>query len=397
MSVRILFLSQLLPLPLDAGPKIRAYYVLRHLVEAGHHVSLVCFVRPTDRESDVDALRRLCGTVETVPMPRSRMKDLRDGLRSLASSLPFLILRDQIPAMFERLDSLASSQHFDAVHADQLWMATYAAACSDVPLKVLDQHNAVFRVPERLAEHQANPLSRTVVRREASKLRAFEQTILERFDRVVWVSDDDRRAVRGKNGQPRTPGEVIPIAVDPAAHPPLARPHPFRVTFLGGVHWPPNAEGVRWFADRIWSRVRQASSGAVFTVIGKGGAEHIAPAGCHGGIEITGYVSDPDRYLAETAVFVVPLLAGAGMRVKILDAWCRGLPVVSTSIGAEGIAVADGDDIAIADDEEAFAGQVVRILRDDAFARRLAENGRATVETRYDWRNVYRAWDEVYH
>jgi polysaccharide biosynthesis protein PslH len=397
VSVRILFLSQLLPLPLDAGPKIRAYYVLRHLVESGHDVSLVCFVRPTDRGSDAEALRRLCGTVETVPMPRSRLKNVHDGLRSLASSMPFLILRDQIPAMFERLNGLVEGRHFDAVHADQLWMATYAAACSTVPLKVLDQHNAVFRVPERLAEHQANPLLRAAMRREASKLERFEQGMLDRFDRVVWVNDDDRRAVRDRNGHPGACDEVIPIAVDPAAHPAIERVRPFRVTFLGGVHWPPNAEGVRWFLERVWPRVAQASPGAVFTVIGKGGEERFASAGRDGGIEIAGYVSDPNRYLAETAVFVVPLLAGAGMRVKILDAWCRGLPVVSTSIGAEGISVADGVDIAIADGEDAFAGQVVRILRDDAFARRLAENGRAAVEALYDWRKVYRAWDEVYH
>jgi len=383
-------------LPLDAGPKIRAYYVLRHLVEAGHEVTLACFVRPADRESDVIELRKICAAVETVPMPRSRVRDVGDGLRSLVSSMPFLILRDQVPAMFRRLSALVEERGFDAVHADQLWMATYGAGCAAVPLKVLDQHNAVFRVPERMAEHQANPLLRAVLRREASKLAGFEQATLDRFNRVVWVNDDDRRAVQRSNGAPGGADVVIPIAVDPQARPALERPRPFRVTFLGGVHWPPNAEGVRWFVDRVWPRVAEASPDAVFTVIGKGGAAHLPAAGRDARIDVTGYVPDPDRYLSETAVFVVPPLTGAGMRVKILDAWCSALPVVSTTIGAEGIAAVHRENLLMADTPREFADALIRVLTDGALAARLAEGGRSTVEACYDWRKVYRAWDAIY-
>jgi len=107
-------------------------------------------------------------------------------------------------------------------------------------------------------------------------------------------------------------------------------------------------------------------------------------------------VKDPQPYLEETAVFVVPLHAGGGMRVKILDAWCWGLPVVSTTIGAEGIEVRDGENILIADTVAELAGAVIRLLQEPGLAPRLAMEGRCTVEARYDWREVYRAWDEVY-
>jgi glycosyltransferase involved in cell wall biosynthesis len=111
---------------------------------------------------------------------------------------------------------------------------------------------------------------------------------------------------------------------------------------------------------------------------------------------VAGYVADLDRYLGETAAFVVPLQSGAGMRVKILDAWCRALPVVSTSIGAEGIRTSHGDNVLLCDSEAAFADDLIRVLRDPVLARRLADNGRATVEAEYDWRNTYLAWDAVY-
>jgi glycosyltransferase involved in cell wall biosynthesis len=121
------------------------------------------------------------------------------------------------------------------------------------------------------------------------------------------------------------------------------------------------------------------------------------PPGLEGaGVEVTGYVADLAPYLAETAAFIVPLHAGGGMRVKILDAWNWGLPVVSTTIGAEGISTRHGDNILIADTPETFAEGVLRVLRDEKLSRQLAHNGRRTIEEAYDWRFVYSAWDEVY-
>lgn len=390
--MRIIFLSQLLPLPLDAGPKVRAYYVLRRLAEAGHEVTLVCFERATDRASDLQALARFCRAVETVPLLRSRAKDLRDGVRSVFSDTPFLILRDRVPAMDARVQRVLASGSWDAVHADQLWMAPYAARVSNGLLKVLDQHNAVFRVPERLAVNQRNPVLKGLLRREAAKLARFEREMLGRFDRVVWVAAEDLAAFpRDDRAQRRD--AVIPIAVDPGAARPVERRRPFRVTFLGGIHWPPNAEAVRWFAERVWPRVAAAVPDCVFTVIGKGSPGRLRHAPR---IEITGYVADLAPYLEDTAAFVVPLLTGAGMRVKILDAWCWGLPVVSTSIGAEGVEGAHGENLLIGDEPEAFAAHVIRVLRDKSEAAEIARNGRATVEARYDWRTVYRAWDGVY-
>jgi glycosyltransferase involved in cell wall biosynthesis len=138
--------------------------------------------------------------------------------------------------------------------------------------------------------------------------------------------------------------------------------------------------------------VRAEIPDAVLTVIGKSPPRELEGEG----IEVTGYVTDLMPYLAETGAFIVPLHAGGGMRVKILDAWGWGLPVVSTTIGAEGIRAQDGNDILIADTAETFAEAVVRVLRDPALAQRLSENGRQTVLEAYDWRVIYSAWDEVY-
>jgi glycosyltransferase involved in cell wall biosynthesis len=393
--VRILFAAQLLPFPLDAGPKVRAYYVLRHLVEAGHHVHLLCFTRPSDSSQDIAELARWCASVETVPLERSRLRDLADGALSLASATPFLIRRDRRAEMRTRLRRLFASQAFDAFHADQLWMAPLADHCGRVGVRVLDQHNAVFKVPERLAAHHGNPAARWLLRGEAVKLERFERATVNAFDDVVWVSREDAAAVCGdapRHGR----HHVIPIAVDPHTNTPVRRSCPFRVTFLGGLHWPPNAEGVRWFVEHVWPRVATEAPHAVFTVIGKDAARAVR-ADSTARVDVRGYVADLRGLLAETAAFVVPLRTGAGMRVKILDAWCWGLPIVSTSVGAEGIDVVPGENILIADQSEEFADGLRRVLQDRALSGRIATNGRSTVEARYDWRRVYEAWGRIYH
>ncbi len=373
--MKILFLTQVLPYPLDAGPKVRAYHVLRYLVRR-HQVTLVSFVRPGDPPAALARLRELCGTVHTVPMVRSPRRDLFHLARSLAGSIPFLIARDWVPAMAQTLDRVVQAEGpFDAVHADQLWMAPYAlrVAGQARPLGsicvVLDQHNAVFLIPGRMAASEGNPLKRLLMALEARKLARYEAEVCARFDRVVWVTEDDRRAVQDQAARfglqqavAAADGGVIPICVDPEEEPPIPRgPAPRRVTFLGGLHYPPNAQGVLWFAREVFPQVLTQVPDAVLTVMGKQPPAALARLGLpSGSLELTGYVDDPRPYLADTAAFIVPLLAGGGMRVKILDAWSWGLPVVSTTVGAEGIQLQAGEQILIADKPTDFDHAVVR-------------------------------------
>ena len=398
--MRILFLSQVLPYPLDAGPKMRSYYVLRHLAQE-HKVTLLTFIRDTDRPQDIAHLSEFCQTVHPVPIHRSLYHDLKFFAQSWFSGQPFLIARDQHPAMNDKIRELMQSGTFDVVHADQLWMAQYALVAEQVPVSarpklILDQHNAVYLIPQRLADGESNPVKRLFLAREGRLLADFEVKVCERFDDVVWVTGEDRQAVAalaeaGPLAQHHS--TIIPICADPTVTQPVERaPNARRITFLGGLHWPPNAQGVIWFAENVFPQIRTEIPDALLTVIGKN-----PPAGLSGeGIELTGYVADPIPYLSETAVFIVPLHAGGGMRVKILDAWSWGLPIVSTTIGAEGIDIEPDADILIADSVPAFADAVVRIFRDPALARQLSLNGRQTVLDKYNWQKIYSAWDDVY-
>ncbi len=397
--MRILFLSQLIPWPLDAGPKVRSYYVLRHLAEAGHEVTLLAFSRESDTAESIDHLREFCAAVHTVPMRRSRARDAWHFGRSLLTGTPFLIARDSVAAMTRKAGELAAGGT-DAIHADQLWMAQYALSAAQAlpdqsPLLVLDQHNAMYLIPQRLAESAAGPVQRALLRREAALMRRYEADTCSRFNDVVWVTAEDRDAVELPDTPASPRSHVIPICVDPQDTPVINRvAQPHRVTFLGGLHWPPNAAGIVWFAREVWPSVRAACPDAVLTIIGKSPPKELDGRGK--GIEVTGYVDDPMPYLKETAVFIVPLHAGGGMRVKILDAWAWGLPVVSTTIGAEGIDCRHGDNLLIADTATDFVTAVQRVMADHPLANLLVLACRDSVGVCYDWKKIYSAWDAIY-
>lgn len=396
---RVLFLSQVLPHPLDSGPKIRAYHVLRRLARS-YEVTLVSFVRGDEPEASIEHLRGLCAALHLVTIRRRRGRDLRDLAKAFLTGESWLILRDRRAEMEDLLSKLESSR-FDALHCDQLWMAQYARAVPSLD-RVLDLHNATYLILDRMADAEWNPLRRILLRREARKVAELERELLRSgdFDQVFFVSREDRDALLG--GSHALAGvrtEVLPIAVDVEAIEPVpVLDSAHRVTFLGTMYWPPNADGARWFARRVWPAICERRPEARFTVIGKrppSDLQRIANAP-GSGVELSGYVKDLQPLLSETAVFVVPLLAGGGMRVKILDAWAWGLPVVSTSIGAEGLETGDGKAIRIADAPDELAACIVELLADRGAREALGAAGREQVRREYDVNRSYEAIDAAY-
>jgi len=413
---RILFLSQLLPFPLNTGPKVRSYYVLRHLTQK-HQVTLLAFSRPDDPPEAVQHLREFCDEVHLVMMHRSLGRNIFALIASLLASESFTIRRDHKSEMVQAVERLLKNGQYDAVHADQLWMAQYALRARGVAngIKlVLDEHNACFQVTRRLVARERNPLLRLLFNLEWRRLRAYEAQACASFDHVVTVTEEDRSILQGlihwsrentKQLEVNTTNPnfvTIPICIDTRSTTPVQPiPGTMDVLHLGTMFWLPNIEGVLWFASQVWPQVVAQIPQATFTIAGKNPPAEIRALskGQKGmpSIQVTGYVPDPQPYLERAGVFIVPLLSGGGMRVKIVDGWRWGLPIISTCIGAEGIEYRNGENILIADDPAEFAQAVVQVLSDPLLAQRLRVNGRCWVDDKYDWRSIYPAWDSIYN
>lgn len=401
---RVLFLTQLLPYPLNAGPKVRAYHMLRHL--AGQHdVTLVSFVRSDDTADAISHLGGICRAVHTVPMRRALWRNVRAGVKGLVTGLPMVIARDEIAEMQTLIRRLVTGEAFDAVHADQLSMAAYgllAAQAGKIPA-LLDEHNAVFLLTNRMAADEHNGLRRALIAREARAFTRYEARACRSYDAVLTVTPEDRQHLLSLYPPERRATmadkfTVVPISVDPdevqpTVHSPGSAP---TILHVGTMFWPPNVAGVIWFAREVLSLIHQHLPEARFVVVGKAPPPEVQALASDPRISVTGYVSDLEPYLAQADVFVVPLHAGGGMRVKILDAWLWGLPIVSTPIGAEGIELRDGESILLAGDASTFADSVTRLLCDGTLNRQLRTAGRSWAETTYSWRTVYERVDPVY-
>lgn len=394
--MRVLLLTQVLPYPPNSGPKVKTYYVLKYLA-AHHDVTLVSFVRDDDRPEYITHLQSLCRRVITVPIARAKADDLRFLGQSLLTGQPWMMLRDERPEMRTALAELARTEQFDVIHADQLNMGQYALPFTEAR-KVLDLHNALWMLYKRLSETTAptSPM-KYILMRDWRLLKEYEGAMCQRFDAVTAVSDEDRDLLVDAGADPDSI-TVIPIAIDTDEQAQIDRqpagPH---IVHIGTMYWPPNIDGINWFLDEVYPLVRQMVPDVRCTLIGaRPPASIVARGEADPSLTVTGYVDDPLPLLRASSMMMVPLLAGGGMRVKILNALSQGIPMVSTTVGCEGIRVTDGHDILVADTPPAFAEACARLLTDAALNQRITATGRHTAETLYDYRQACRPLDAIY-
>lgn len=406
---RILLLTQIVPYPPNAGPKVKTWNVLRYLCERGHDLTLVSFARPGD-EAYVPALKELCERVYTVPIYRSRLADLSYLLRSYATRLPFLIERDNLHPMQRLVDDLVCSSHFDFIHADQLTMLQFSlhhahGSPGGNPKIILDAHNAVWTILEQM-QRNGSWFLKPILGVEVRRLKRYEANSLSVVDHLLVTTEMDRERFESALEDSKAPANkriapitVIPIAVDTAELRPIQRkPGSKNIVTLGTLHYPPNADGIRWFLKEVFPRVRQSVPDARLTVIGKNPPADFLDLAVRypDAINVTGYVPDLIPYLEESSLMVVPVRAGGGMRVRILEALAYGMPVVTTMVGLEGIQAEPGKDVLVANTPADFADSVIRLLRDGALQHQLATNGRRLAENKYDWRVTLTGLDEIY-
>jgi glycosyltransferase involved in cell wall biosynthesis len=329
-------------------------------------------------------------------MGRGALRDAWYMGLSFLTGQPFMMLRDDRKAMRSLIDRLSAEEHFDVAHADQLNMAQYAERVSGA-FKVLDAHNALWLLYKRLWETMSPGPRKWLLGRDWRLLKAYEGRLVREFDAVLAVSHEDKAVLQEAAGQ-SVDITVIPIAIDTDEVAVVDRDvEPRHILHIGTMYWPPNIDGVLWFAHEVYPLIRQQRPDVCFDIVGARPPQEIAALnGDRTGINVTGYVADPTFYLQRAALMVVPLRAGGGMRVKILNAMAQGLPVVSTTLGAEGIGVADGENILIADTPADFAAAVLRLLENQALAARLGTAGRRLIEQTYDYRVACRPLEEVY-
>jgi polysaccharide biosynthesis protein PslH len=407
--MHILLLTQIVPYPPNSGPKVKTWNVLRYLSQRGHHVTLVSFVRP-EEEMYIPALKATCDAVHTVPIHRSRATDIGYMVRSYITGQPFLVERDNLVPMQKLVNELLSKADFDFIHADQLTMLQFSLrgvtrSRGAKPKVIFDAHNAVWTILERMQDN-ASWFLKPILGVEVRRVKHYEGKLLTSVDHVLAVTEVDRdglelafKDLKVSVNERVAPISVVPIAIDTQQLQPIQRrPGSKNILTLGTLHYPPNADGIRWFINKVFPLISQRVPDIELTIIGKNPpADFLDLAVRHpDAIKVTGYVPDLVPYLEESSLMVVPVRAGGGMRVRILEAFAYAMPVVTTTVGLEGIQAEPGKDVLVADSPADFADSVIRLLHDDALQIQLSRNGRRLAEIKYDWKVTLKGLDRVY-
>lgn len=395
--MRVLMLTQVVVYPADAGPKVKTLEVLRYLA-ARHDVFYCTFARSDQEVWDVGKLSEYCRRVVTIPMKRSKIRDARFLLESLLTGDSFLLRRDDRAAMKNMVRRLLREERIDVLHVDQLNMMRFVPPEWQGTV-ILDEHNAVWQVVERLRKGASNPISRWLLWREVRLMRKLEGEACRRAKVVLAVSENDRQALREVAGE-SVAIEVVPITVNAETFMQTwnaREPLPNQLFTIGTMFWPPNSEGVTWWLREGYMHLQSLCPDVIYDIVGARPPQSLQVlAKQYEGVRLHGYVVDVAPFWLHATALAVPLLSGGGVRVKILEAMAMGVPVVSTTLGCEGLDVQDGVHLLIADTPTVFAQACASVLSDKEQAQRLALNAHQLILDRYDAKVALRSLDSVY-
>jgi len=369
--------------PTTRGGQIRTLEMVKRL-HRRHEVHYVAFEDP-DHPEGLARAGEYASFYYSVPhrLPKKRSLAFAKWLfQGLWDELPVAVMGYRSGLMRRRIEQLQDKERFDAIVCDFLFPAPNIP---DLASCVLFQHNVEALIWQRHVEHAKTPLHRWYFRLQAERMAAYEGEVCRRVKRVIAVSENDARMME-RNFQLDKVGDV-PTGVDVDYFRPPAQTEPrYDLIFLGSMDWMPNIYGAQWFCDRILPLIRRKRPECTLALVGrKPVAEMTALAAADPRITVTGTVPDVRPWLHGARVSIVPLRIGGGTRLKVFEAMAAGVPTVSTTVGAEGLDVRDGENIRLADEEEQFAEACLELLEDDAARARMAAAGQQLVASRYSW------------
>ena len=392
--MKLLFITTKSPLPANDGHSLRSSNLLKQLAKR-HEVHLLSFVKFKEEFDYLDELKQLCGSVRLIKVPEneSRLATCTTLMKSVITGRPFVLLKYNSRQMSQAIDEMLRSVNFDLIHIDMLPLGVYYDKFFNKKI-VLDAHNVESYLLRRRVEQEHNPAVKWFFSKQQAGLECFERSLTQKVDHILACSADDQAILQ--KFAPNTPVSVIPNGVDTAFFYPRdpRKKKNNRLVFIGGLNWYPNKDGLVWFDKEVMPYIYNKRPDVVVNVIGRKESIKWRHADQ---MHMLGYVDDIREFMEEAAVFIVPLRIGGGTRLKILNAMAMECPVVSTTIGAEGLGARNGHEIAIADDPKLFADTVLKLMEDSEAAENLGKKARSFITENYDWNLIGVKLNKIYN
>jgi len=395
--MNVLILDEEIPYPLNSGKRIRTYSLLKYLA-ASVNITYLCRLHENLEKPYTQALERIGIEPVVVSDPirkKSGCKFYLSLLGNLFSKYPYVVSSHRSRKLVKAIRRITAEQRFDLIHCEWTPYAVNLQALLPYP-SVVVAHNVESLVWRRQYEVEGNFLKKMYIYLQWKKMEQFERKAFSLFNRCIAVSERDRDNIA--QWVPRDQIDVVANGVDVDFFKPLRTPgKQHSLVFTGALDWRPNVDSMLYFLDKIWPQILHSYPDASFTVVGRNPLgilkDRVANARS---VALTGTVEDVRPYIEKATAYVVPLRVGSGSRLKILEAFSMCKPVVSTSIGAEGLEVVPDRDLLIADEPESFARAIMRLFEDVSLRQKLGSSGRIVVEKQYQWKHLAKQLKNVW-
>ena len=379
--MKILQIASKVPYPVNDGGRGGIFNITHQFLKGGAEVH---FAAPRVNANDADGFSKLVALHLLDVDPTNRVTG---ALRNLMTEQPYNTAKYYSDASLRQLQEIVRQHRFDIIHVDSLHMAAYGIALGrlfGIPIS-LREHNVDSEIMRHFKEQTRNPLLRWYADIQLQKLVRYEAATVQKFGMVVPISEIDKeKLARRAHAMKAT---VIPAGVDTHALRFQPGAAPTNVVFLTNYDWLPNRDSVQYYLQEIHPKLNRTSPLVKTIFVGKETDRIKLPFGLDS-VEARGFVDDLNDLPGLGRVAVVPLRIGSGIRIKILELMALGMPIVSTSLGVEGIDARDGEHIVIVDEPQAFADAVASLLDSPEECIRIGTNARKLVEQSFSWDSV---------
>ena len=384
--MRIIWIVPYFFVPPDTGSKIRVYNLLKY-TSRHRNIDAVCFyekgLQASPSKEALREARKLVTKIDILERGSDKKNRLSKVFAAIFNKDPLYITNFKVAGALEKIREALNGAGRIVMQADEIYTAQYLVKIEKVST-ILILHNIDSLFFLRLSKSHPNYFRKAFFFLQYLKMRSYEKKIIPRIDRCFCVSDSDKEYA-DKLFKGKVNIDVLPNGVDSKAMVPLPHNDDPVLFFVGVLRYAQNSLSIEWFLKHVYKHVLNVLKDTILYVAGEGVSNPLKSMESTLPVKFLGYVNNVCEWYRKSMVSIAPIRVGSGTKLKILESMAYGRPVVTTSIGAEGLKVRDGHDIMIADDANDFAIKTIKLLTQPELYMRIALNGRKTIETTYDW------------
>lgn len=381
--MKILLLSNKVPYPANDGSSIAIDSMIDGLLANKAEVHLLSINTNKHYKSKNDILNNKPEKLKMEWVNVNTDITALNSIKNLMGKDAFHVSRFWSEDFEKKLLAYIENNSFDIIQLEGLSMAVYLPAIrknskSKISLRA---HNAEYQIWQRTAANESNFVYKTYLNIQIKRLRKFEIQVLEEIDSLVTISSEDLKTFKEQGYAGKA--LVLPCGINTSENHNRQIPKPiYDISYIASFDWMPNVQGLEWFIEKVWPILKKEKADLSMALGGRKMPEKIESLNLDG-LEIVGEVESMPEFIGSGKINIVPLLAGSGMRIKIIENMALSRPMVSTTIGAEGIMVKNGEDIILEDEPLAFASAVLNLLSNEKLRNQIGKAARKTIENHY--------------